>query len=71
MKAKILTGQTTWIYSGCQKNDPIAGRFIATTLMPPSFLRSIIMTSGVIYNTKGFFCFGRFFFSFRGVHPVV
>jgi len=24
-------------YSGCQKNVPIAGRFFATTLMPPSF----------------------------------
>jgi hypothetical protein len=25
------------IYSRCQKNVPIAGRFFATTLMPPSF----------------------------------
>jgi hypothetical protein len=33
MKAKILTRQTTWIYSGCQKNDPIAIRFFATTTM--------------------------------------
>jgi hypothetical protein len=24
-------------YSGCQKNVPIAERFFATTLMPPSF----------------------------------
>jgi hypothetical protein len=28
----------TWIYSGCQKNVPIAERFFATTLMPPAFL---------------------------------
>jgi hypothetical protein len=34
-------------YSGCQKNVPIAGRFFATTLMPPSFYRNILMTSGI------------------------
>jgi hypothetical protein len=35
------------IYSGCQKNVPIAERFFATTLMPPSFFRNINMTSGI------------------------
>jgi hypothetical protein len=35
------------LYSGCQKNVPIAERFFATTLMPPSFFRNIIMTSGI------------------------
>jgi hypothetical protein len=35
------------IYSGCQKNVPIAERFFATTLMPPSFFRNIIMASGI------------------------
>jgi hypothetical protein len=35
-------------YSGCQKNVPIAERFFATTLMPPSFFRNINMTSGII-----------------------
>jgi hypothetical protein len=34
-------------YSGCQKNVPIAQRFFATTLMPPSFFRNIIMTNGI------------------------
>jgi hypothetical protein len=34
-------------YSGCQKNVPIAERFFATTLMPPSFFRIIFMTSGI------------------------
>ena len=34
-------------YSGCQKNVPMAERFFSTTLMPPSFLRNIIMTSGI------------------------
>ena len=36
-----------WFYSGCQKNVPIAGRFFATTLMPPSFYRNMMMTSGI------------------------
>jgi hypothetical protein len=35
------------VYSGCQKNVAIAERFFATTLMPPSFFRNIIMTSGI------------------------
>jgi hypothetical protein len=35
------------VYSGCQKNVAIAVRFFATTLMPPSFFRNIIMTSGI------------------------
>ncbi|MGD1986442.1 MAG: hypothetical protein PVF30_08150, partial [Desulfobacterales bacterium] len=34
-------------YSGCQKNVPIAERFFATTLMPPSFFRNTNMTSGI------------------------
>jgi hypothetical protein len=34
-------------YSGCQKNVPIAERFFATTLMPPSFYRNIMMTNGI------------------------
>jgi hypothetical protein len=34
-------------YSGCQKNVPMAERFFATTLMPPSFFRNINMTSGI------------------------
>jgi hypothetical protein len=37
----------SYAYSGCQKNVPIAERFFATTLMPPSFFRNIIMTSGI------------------------
>ena len=36
------------IYSGCQKNVPIAERFFATTLMPPSFFGNINMASGII-----------------------
>jgi hypothetical protein len=35
------------VYSGCQKNVPIAERFFVTTLMPPSFFRNIIMTIGI------------------------
>jgi hypothetical protein len=38
------------LYSGCQKNVPIAERFFATTLMPPSFFRNINMTSGIIID---------------------
>ena len=34
-------------YSGCQNNVPIAERYFATTLMPPSFFRNIMMTSGI------------------------
>jgi hypothetical protein len=34
-------------YSGCQKNVPIAERFSAPTLMPPSFFGNIILTSGM------------------------
>jgi hypothetical protein len=35
----------------------------------------IILVNGInkmktIYMTKGYFSFGRFFFSFRSVHPV-
>jgi hypothetical protein len=39
--------QAQRVYSGCQKNVPIAERFFATTLMPPSFFRNINMTSGI------------------------
>jgi hypothetical protein len=39
--------QVRLLYSGCQKNVPIAERFFATTLMPPSFFRNINMTSGI------------------------
>jgi hypothetical protein len=35
-------------YRRCQKNVPIAERFFATTLMPPSFFRNILMTSAII-----------------------
>jgi hypothetical protein len=37
------------VYSGCQKDVPIAEHFFATTLMPPSFFRNINMTSGIIF----------------------
>jgi hypothetical protein len=35
------------MYGGCQKNAPIAKRFFATTHLPPSFFRNIMMTSGI------------------------
>jgi hypothetical protein len=35
------------VYSSCHKNVPIAERFFATTLMPPSFFWNINMTSGI------------------------
>jgi hypothetical protein len=34
-------------YSGCQKNVPIAERFFAKKLMPPSYFWNIMMTSGI------------------------
>jgi hypothetical protein len=40
-------GMVAAIYSGCQKNVPIAGRFFVTTLMPSSFFRNIILTIGI------------------------
>ena len=50
---RILNGPPIYVfYSGCQKKVPIAGRFFATTLMPPSFFRNIIMIIGIEY-----FCF--------------
>jgi hypothetical protein len=43
------------IYSGCQKNIPIAERFFVTTLMPSSFFRNIIMTIGMnVFSPKGY-----------------
>ena len=31
------SGLNVRFYSRCQKNVPVAGRFFATTLMPPSY----------------------------------
>ena len=36
-EGECLPEHSKVFYSGCQKNVPIAERFFATTLMPPSF----------------------------------
>ncbi|MGD2098533.1 MAG: enoyl-CoA hydratase-related protein [Desulfobacterales bacterium] len=49
IQAFLNKEKPTWQngYSRCQKDVPIAERFFATTLMPPSFFRNILMTSGI------------------------
>jgi hypothetical protein len=58
--SKILKNIFSCVYSGCQKNVPIAERFFATTLMPPSFFRNINMTSGIKFRVfvVAIKCFG-------------
>jgi hypothetical protein len=51
----FIVAMSKTIYSGCQKNVPIAERFFATTLMAPSFFRNINMTSGITVFL-GHFC---------------